>query len=242
MPHTNPLGQPVGPLLDGWTAPAPLDAITAEGRYCRLEPLAGRHIAPLFTAMAAGADAIWTYLPLGPYAGPEAMMTILDIAASRGWKAHAVIDTASGAVLGTLSFMRIDAANGSVEIGAVIFSPRLQKSRIGTEAVHLMMRHLFQAGYRRCEWKCDALNAASCRAALRYGFSPEGVFRQAVVVRGRNRDTAWFACTDGDWPAMQAAFETWLAPENFDAEGRQKQRLSALTRPLLHWPEGPIGI
>jgi RimJ/RimL family protein N-acetyltransferase len=238
MPYSNTLGRP----LPGWTAPSPLEAITAEGRYCRLEPLTGQHVAPLFQALAAGGDAIWTYLPLGPYAGPDDMMTILDIAAARGWVPLAIIDRASGAVLGTASFMRIDAANGSAEIGAVIFSPALQKNRIGTEAISLMMRHMFQAGYRRCEWKCDALNAASCRAALRYGFSHEGVFRQAVVVKGRNRDTAWFACTDGDWPGVKAAFETWLAPENFDADGWQKRRLSGLTRPLLHCPEKPIGV
>jgi len=238
MPDSDTLGRP----LDGWTAPAPLQAITAEGRYCRLEPLTRQGIEPLFRSLAAGGAALWTYLPIGPYAGPEDMMAILAMAAAQGWKPLAVTDRASGAVSGTLSFMRIDAANGSAEIGAVIFSPHMQKSRIGTEAIYLMMRHMFEAGYRRCEWKCDALNAASRRAALRYGFSPEGVFRQAAVVKGRNRDTAWFACTDGDWPAVKAAFETWLAPGNFDADGRQKQPLSALTRPLLHRPEAPIGV
>jgi RimJ/RimL family protein N-acetyltransferase len=131
------------------------------------------------------------------------------------------------------SYLRITPAAGSIEVGYLSFSPRLQRSVAATEAMYLMMKWAFEAGYRRYEWKCDALNAASRRAAQRLGLSYEGVFRQATVVKGRNRDTAWFAAIDAEWPALEAAFQTWLAPENFDADGRQKTSLRDLTAPIL---------
>jgi RimJ/RimL family protein N-acetyltransferase len=129
------------------------------------------------------------------------------------------------------SYLRITPEAGSIEVGFLAFSPRLQRSVAATEAMYLMMKWAFEAGYRRYEWKCDALNAPSRRAAQRLGLSYEGVFRQATVVKGRNRDTAWFAAIDAEWPALEAAFQTWLAPENFDADGRQKTSLRELTRP-----------
>jgi RimJ/RimL family protein N-acetyltransferase len=151
------------------------------------------------------------------------------MAASEDPLHFAVVDLASGRAVGTLALMRIDAANGVVEVGHVMFSPHLQRTPLSTEAQYLLMRHVFdELGYRRYEWKCDSLNAPSRRTAQRLGFTFEGVFRQAIVTKGRNRDTAWFAVIDGDWPALRAAFEAWLAPDNFDADGHQRQGLAAL--------------
>jgi RimJ/RimL family protein N-acetyltransferase len=129
--------------------------------------------------------------------------------------------------------MRIDPANGVIEVGGINYSPLLQRKPAATEAMYLMMRRAFELGYRRYEWKCDSLNAPSRAAAQRLGFSYEGVFRQAWVYKGRNRDTAWFSIIDGEWPALREAFERWLAPANFDANGRQRTGLSSLTAPLL---------
>jgi RimJ/RimL family protein N-acetyltransferase len=145
----------------------------------------------------------------------------------------ALIDRATGRAAGVASYLRIDPAAGSIEVGHINLAPAIQRTRAATEAMYLMMRWAFEAGYRRYEWKCNALNLGSRRAAERYGLSFEGVFRQATVVKGRNRDTAWFAAIDGEWPALKAAFETWLAPANFDAGGRQLTPLSTLTRPIL---------
>ena len=146
---------------------------------------------------------------------------------------HYAVRMADRRLGGTLSLMRINPAAGSVEAGWLSFAPRLQRTRESTEAVFLLMRWAFDAGYRRFEWKCDAANRASRRAAQRFGLSYEGVFRQAAVVKGRNRDTAWFAAIDGEWPALRAAFEAWLDPANFDAGGRQRRRLGDLTAPVL---------
>jgi RimJ/RimL family protein N-acetyltransferase len=145
----------------------------------------------------------------------------------------AIVDRAAGRALGVAAYMRIAAASGAIEVGHVHFSPLLQRARGATEAMYLMMQRAFALGYRRYEWKCDALNAPSRAAALRLGFSYEGIFRQATVYKGRNRDTAWFATIDADWPALAPAFEAWLNPANFDEAGRQRSRLSDLTRPLL---------
>jgi RimJ/RimL family protein N-acetyltransferase len=149
---------------------------------------------------------------------------------------HAIIDLATGEAVGVASYMRIDPANGVIEVGHLKFSPRMQRTRIAAEAMHLMMQRAFTLGYRRYEWKCDALNAPSRAAARRFGFSYEGLFRQAVVYKGRNRDTAWYSIIDSEWPAIDAAFRQWLAPENFDAQGAQQLSLSSLTGPLLKTP------
>jgi RimJ/RimL family protein N-acetyltransferase len=206
------------------------------GRLCRLEPLDPvRHADDLHRAYALDPDARhWTYLPYGPFA---------DIDAYRRWMHDtclgadplffAVVDPATGKATGVASWLRIDAASGSIEVGHLRFSSLLQRNPAATEAMYLMMRRAFELGYRRYEWKCDALNAPSRAAALRLGLSFEGIFRQALVTKGRNRDTAWFAATDRDWPALDAAFRSWLDPTNFDAEGRQRVALSALTAPLL---------
>jgi RimJ/RimL family protein N-acetyltransferase len=145
----------------------------------------------------------------------------------------AIVDAASARAVGLASYLRIDPFAGSIEVGHLRFSSLLQRRPAATEAMYLMMRNAFALGYRRYEWKCDALNAPSRAAALRLGLSFEGIFRRAVVVKGRNRDTAWFAATDGDWPALARAFERWLDPANFDAAGRQRVRLGELTAPLL---------
>lgn len=223
-----------GAPIPGWTPPPPPGPAVLSGRFVRLERLdPDRHAADLFAAYA-GADAVWDYLPYGPFPGPGAYR---DWAAGMAGQPdpffYALCDGATGRAAGVASFLRITPAAGSIEVGHIALSPRLQRSPAATEAMALMMGWAFGAGYRRYEWKCDALNLPSRRAAARLGLSYEGTFRQAAVVKGRNRDTAWFAAIDGEWPALSAAFGTWLDPANFDAAGVQRQSLSALTAPLL---------
>jgi RimJ/RimL family protein N-acetyltransferase len=199
---------------------------------------------PLWEAFGLDADGRnWTYLPYGPFAAfDDFEQWVRDSSAGADPQFHAVAPCSSSgepeasavtAAAGVASYLRMAPATGVIEVGHIHFSPRLQHTPSATEAMYLMMRHVFELGYRRYEWKCDALNAPSRRAAQRLGFSFEGIFRQAVVTKGRNRDTAWYACTDGDWPALRAAYERWLGPENFDAQGRQRESLSSLTAPIL---------
>jgi RimJ/RimL family protein N-acetyltransferase len=181
-----------------------------------------------------GCDALWTYLPTGPFSGWREFRAWLDGAAAGDDPLFfAVIAKAEGRASGWQSFLRVAPEAGSVEVGHICYAPALQGTRAATEAQYLMMARAFALGYRRYEWKCDALNQPSRRLAQRLGFSFEGVFRQALVVKGRNRDTAWYSVIDAEWPALKAAFETWLDPENFDPDGRQRTRLSDLTAPLL---------
>lgn len=223
-----------GVAVAGWQPPARPGPPVIEGQHVRLERLdPGRHAADLHGANRMD-DAIWDYLPYGPFA---------DLAAYRGWADamagredpffYALVDRATARAGGVASYLRIDPQAGSIEVGHINLAPALQKSRAATEAISLMMGWAFHAGYRRFEWKCDALNLPSRRAAERYGMSYEGTFRQATVVKGRNRDTAWFAAIDKEWPALKAAHAAWLAPGNFDAEGRQKKSLADLTRGIL---------
>ena len=233
MSHTTMLGEPIGAPVSDWTPPPAPTRMVLEGRYCRLEPLTLDHAPKLFGALAADAEGrIWTYMPQGPFASAEAYGAWVWGAAQAADPLHYAI-LVDGGPVGTASFLRIAPAAGSIEVGYITYSPALQRTRAATEAMHLMMAWAFEAGYRRYEWKCNALNAASRRAAQRLGLSFEGVFRQAGVVKGRNRDSAWYAATDGDWPAIRAAMEEWLSPSNFDGEGMQRQSLSALTRPVL---------
>jgi RimJ/RimL family protein N-acetyltransferase len=170
----------------------------------------------------------------GPFATPSVYRAWVVAQAGReDPRFYAIIDRASGKAGGVASYMRIDPANGCIEVGGIKLTPLVSRKPAMTEAMYLMMKNAFDLGYRRYEWKCDSLNAPSRAAARRYGFSYEGIFRQAIVYKGRNRDTAWFSITDREWPAIRAAHERWLAPENFDAEGRQKVSLSSLTAPLL---------
>lgn len=206
------------------------------GRTCRVEPLEpARHARDLIAACAQETTGgMWTYLPYGPFDTEAAFHQWLAAhATTPDPMAHAIVENASGRVVGTASFMRIIPGSGSIEVGHVVFSPALQRSVVATEAMFLMMRQAFALGYRRYEWKCDALNTPSRRAAQRLGFSFEGIFRQATVYKNRTRDTAWYSVIDSEWPALEACFTRWLAPENFDTDGRQRVSLSELTRPLL---------
>jgi RimJ/RimL family protein N-acetyltransferase len=230
----NALGQPIGPPVPGWT-PRPRPPRTPmAGRTCRVEPLeVTRHGAALYRANAGdAAGEMWTYLSVGPFESEARYLEWLTQAqAGDDPLFYAIVDGASGAPLGLASYLRIDPPNGVIEVGHLQFSPRLQRTPAATEAMFLMMRRAFQElGYRRYEWKTDSLNARSRAAAERYGFRFEGIFRQAVVYKGRSRDTAWYSILDGEWPAVERAFVRWLDPANFDSAGRQRQRLSELRR------------
>lgn len=232
----NELGQPIGAPVAGWAPPQRPSRSAMVGHHCRVEPLdAARHAGELFVAFSADAEGrMWTYMTDGPFASEDAYRAWAErAAAGEDPLFFAIIDLRSGLAVGVASYLRIDPAAGSIEVGHIAFSPALQRTPLATEAMFLMMERAFELGYRRYEWKCNALNAPSRSAAMRLGLSYEGVFRQAMVVKGRNRDTAWYAAVDGEWPALRAAFVRWLDPANFDADGRQRVRLSELTRPLL---------
>jgi RimJ/RimL family protein N-acetyltransferase len=200
-----------------------------QGRLCRLEPLdVAKHAAALHEAHAADREGRnWTYLPYGPFASAAEYARWVEWAVAQGDpQFFAIVDGATGQPVGTASYLRIEPAMGVIEVGHLAFSPALQRRPAATEAMYLMMRRVFdELGYRRYEWKCDALNAPSRRAAERLGFRYEGTFRQAVVIKGRNRDTAWFSILDREWPALKVAFERWLDPANFDGAGAQRRRL-----------------
>jgi RimJ/RimL family protein N-acetyltransferase len=203
------------------------------GRFCRLEPLdPAKHASDLHAAYTAGDGRSWSYLAMGPFTTLESFQQWLNsIYQGSDPLFFAIVDLASGKALGMVSYLRIAPVSGSIEVGHVHYSPALQRSPIATETMYLMMRWAFEAGYRRYEWKCDALNAGSRRAAERLGLTFEGIFRQATVYKGRSRDSAWYSAIDSEWPRLRSAFETWLSPDNFDSEGRQKLRLSELTKP-----------
>ena len=228
---TNELGQPIGQLVEGWRVPPRPAHESMTGQYCRLEPLApDRHAAELFDAMALDREnRIWTYLPYGPFKSADEYQAWMHERCSGADPLFFVIvDLTSGKAVGAAAYMRIDPTAGSIEVGHLAYSPLLQRTRAATEAMFLMMRNAFTLGYRRYEWKCNALNAPSRSAAERLGFTFEGTFRQALVVKGRNRDTAWYSIIDSEWPAIHSAFETWLAAANFDDNGRQLRRLADL--------------
>ena len=229
--HTNALGQPVGFPVPDWS-PRPRPPRTPlVGQHCRVEPLAPRHAAALHAANCQDRDgALWTYLPYGPFDTPAAYAAWLETAAGRDDPLfHAIVDSGTDHAVGVASYLRITPEHGTIEVGHINYAPALQRTVAATEAMFLMMARAFDAlGYRRYEWKCNALNAASRRAAERQGFRFEGIFRQAIVTKGRNRDTAWYAIVDADWPAIKTAFERWLAPANFDNAGRQRAALTSL--------------
>lgn len=225
----NDLQQPIGPAMPDWQ-PRPRPPRTPmDGRFCRLEPLdPTRHGEDLFAANGLDAEGRnWTYLGVGPFKAIETYVGWLaQVAAVDDPLFHAIIELDTGNAVGVASFMRIDPPNGVIEVGHINYSPLLQRKPIATEAMFLMMRRVFdELGYRRYEWKCDSLNAPSRAAALRLGFTYEGLFRQAVVYKGRSRDTAWYSILDSEWPNLKLAYEAWLAPGNFDAAGQQKRRL-----------------
>ena len=222
-------GQPIGePVADPSPAARP-GAVALLGRYGRVERLApARHGGELWNAVQ-GHDEIWTYMSAyGPFAEATAFQQWL---ASREQLVdpyyYSIVDI-SGRALGVSTLMEIRPEHRSIEVGHIVYSPALQRTPLATEAQYLLAAYVFDTlGYRRYEWKCNALNAASRRAALRFGFSFEGILRQHMIAKGRNRDTAYFSMLDSEWPTRKAAFERWLAPENFDKQGKQKTRLSA---------------
>ncbi len=225
----NKLGQPIGFPVENWQTCEHPSRNPIDGRSCRIEAYRPeQHNRDLFDAFVKDTDhANWTYLPYGPFD---------DFAAFDNWSRaacqdddplfHAVIDLNTGRAVGLASYLRITPGAGVIEVGHIHFSPLLQRTTLATECMYLMMKRVFdELGYRRYEWKCDALNAPSCRAAARYGFVYEGIFRQATMYKDRNRDTAWYAIIDKDWPRIKKAFEQWLDNGNFDQQGRQKQSL-----------------
>ncbi len=231
-----PMGEPV----ENWSPPPRPERLAMQGAGCRLEPLSlETHSADLYQANRQDReDRIWAYLPYGPFD---------TLAAYRHWLAAACLGddpmffsivAPSGNALGIASYLNINPGAGSIEVGHINYSPALQNTALATEAMYLMMRHAFALGYRRYEWKCNALNQRSRNAAQRLGFTYEGIFRQMLVVKNRNRDTAWYSIIDKEWPPLQQAFQTWLAADNFDTNGRQRQSLSVLTAEALEWSCG----
>lgn len=230
MPEINVYGQTVGDALPDWKGASVLPRAVLEGRYCRLVPLdADSHAADLFDAYAqAPDDRDWTWLASErPTCVETTACWITGKATDASLVPYAVIDQRSGRAVGLVSFMAIDAVNGSVEIGHVTWSPRMKNTVLGTETVWLLLRQAFCLGYRRVEWKCDSLNEASRRAAERLGFVHEGRFRQKMVRKGRNRDSDWLSMIDDEWPQRDAVLQRWLAPENFDEKGQQRKTLAA---------------
>ena len=223
------LEQPIGIPLPAWLpCPVPPPA-EMTGQYCVLAPVdLGLHAKELFQAFAQ--DKIsrnWTYLPYGPFASFESFREWMHTTCTGSDPLfHTIVDLSSERPVGLASYLRIEPESGVIEVGHIHYSPLLQKTRPATEAMYLMMKRVFDGlGYRRYEWKCDALNGPSRRAAERLGFQFEGIFRQATVYKGRNRDTAWYSIIDREWPALRTALEQWLSPENFDNHGRQIRRL-----------------
>lgn len=234
---TNHLGQPVGFPLPDWRPCRPPPRTPMRGRYCIVEPLdPEHHAADLHEANLLDREGRnWTYLGAGPFT---------ELADYRAWMEgycrdedplfHAVLDDVTGRAIGVAAFMRLQPEVGVIEVGNINFSPRLQRTRAATEAMYLMMCRAFdELGYRRYEWKCDSFNEPSERAARRFGFTREGVFRQAVVYKGRNRDTTWLAMIDREWLHLKRAYERWLDPANFNADGNQRERLGDLTSAAL---------
>jgi RimJ/RimL family protein N-acetyltransferase len=228
------MARQLGEEVVGWQVPPrPVEAVL-QGRWVRLERLdADRHAADLHRAFS-GHEGLWDYMPYGPFSSAaQYHRWIKDTASGEDPRFYAFRDMETGRCGGVASYLRITPEVGSIEVGHICLSPEMQGGRAATEGLFLMMQWAFGAGYRRYEWKCNALNTSSRRAAQRFGFSYEGIFRQATIVKGRNRDTAWFAVIDKDWSALQAAYEAWLSPANFSAEGRQRERLSDLTRLVI---------
>ena len=228
--------QPIGFSIGDWTPPVRPPAEPMIGRYCRLERLdADRDGQSLFDAYALDSEnRNWTYLPQGPFESyAEFHIWLSDMAKLDDPFFFTIINAESQTSVGIASYLRITPPAGSIEVGHIHYSPLLQRKPAATEAMYLMMKQAFALGYRRYEWKCDALNAPSRMAAQRLGLSYEGIFRQATVYKQRNRDTAWYAAIDREWPDLKQAFEQWLDPNNFDNDHHQKNRLSSLTAPLL---------
>src|SRR5271166_2237939 len=224
--------QPVGPPVDVHAARRP-ERVTLEGRWISLTPLdAGKQAEALYAGSNGDAqrERVWTYLFDGPYRSLDDFRVNIELKSrSPDPLFFTVVDNISGQAIGYQTLMRVDAPNRVIEVGNIMYTPAMQRKAGATEAQYLFARYVFDdLGYRRYEWKCNNLNAPSKRAAVRFGFAFEGIFRQHMIVKGRNRDTAWFAMLDHEWPERKAVYERWLSPDNFDAEGRQKLKLSEL--------------
>jgi RimJ/RimL family protein N-acetyltransferase len=222
--------------MPSWTPPPHPPREPIEGRFCTVQPVDERFAPDLFTVDSCDVEGrTWTYLSYGPFVSEsDYRLWLKEMCFSPDPLFHAIVCRREGRATGLAAFMRIAPASGSIEVGGIHFSPLLQRTPAATEAMYLMMRRAFELGYRRYEWKCDALNTPSRIAAQRLGFSFEGIFRQATVYKGRSRDTAWYAVIDRDWPMLKQAFDTWLNACNFDEAGRQRLSLTDMTRPLLH--------
>lgn len=235
--HKNELGQPIGFPLENWQGCSPPQRRPMQGRYCRLEPLiTEQHAQDLYKAYTQDeSGAIWTYLPYGPFNNlDEYEWWVAAQVESRDPLFFAIIDENTNKAQGIASYLRIQPPMGVIEVGHINYAPQLQRTTAATEAMYLMMRHVFEdLGYRRYEWKCDTINAGSQWAATRLGFTFEGIFRQAVVYKGRNRDTAWFSILDNEWPVLKQAFEHWLDDDNFTSSGEQRQGLTDMIDLLL---------
>ena len=231
MIKTHAFSRPVGAVVENWQEPSTPAGQVLRGNYACLEPLSAERHAALLYRSYLGADEVWDYLPYGPFSSAaQYHRWVRDHAQQPDPYFYAIRNLETDQFEGVASFLRVTPTAGTIEVGHINFSPALQRTRAATETMYLMMRWAFDAGYRRYEWKCDALNRPSRRAAERLGFSYEGIFRQAAVVKGRNRDTAWFAAIDAEWPALKEAYETWLRPENFGPSGDQRERLGDLTQ------------
>jgi RimJ/RimL family protein N-acetyltransferase len=230
--YKNSLNQPIGFPLETWQACQHPKGSIMRGRLCGLVPVnRDAHAKDLYDAYALDTDnRNWTYLPYGPFATLDDFRSWIDSSCLGDDPCFfTVVEQTSGKAVGLASYLRIEPAAGVIEVGHIHFSPLMQGSAISTEAMYLMMKRVFDdLGYRRYEWKCDALNAPSCAAAKRLGFEFEGIFRQATIYKQRNRDTAWYSILDHEWPRVKQAFEKWLSTDNFDANDRQKTSLSKL--------------
>lgn len=230
MPNkVNAMSQPLGELVPNWTAPPRPSAELFQGQYCRLELLdAVRHGDSLYHAIAVpGDEGSWTYMAYGPFQSRADYGQWLNQYCGReDPRFYAIVSESSGQALGVAAYLRITPAAGSIEVGHIHWSPTLRRTPAATEAMFLMMRYAFELGYRRYEWKCDTLNRPSREAAVRFGFTFEGIFRQFSVVKGRNRDTAWYAIIDREWPMIEQGYQRWLNASNFDATGQQIHSLA----------------
>lgn len=221
--------RPLGPEITDWTPPPRPGPDVIEGRYLQLQRLSPERDAPDIFAATLATPSVWDYLGNGPFDTAGSLQTWMEKATGSADVFYTFMDRQTGDPIGYASFMRIDAANGVLEIGNVMITPAAQQSRAASEGLMAMIGWVFAAGYRRVEWKCNALNEPSRRAANRYGFTFEGIFRNHMIIKGRNRDTAWFAMTVTDWPAVKSAYDKWLDPDNFDDAGVQRKSLSELT-------------
>jgi RimJ/RimL family protein N-acetyltransferase len=229
----NEFGQPVGDAVD-WTPGPRLGPVTLTGRTCRLEPLSEQHVDGLYAALCVESPpSVWTYMNAGPFAERQALAEHLARLAQLPATVPLAVLLPNGTPVGVATWLRIEHAMGTAEVGHITYAASLQRTTAATEAMYLMAAHAFDVvGLRRYEWKCDSLNAPSRRAAERLGFAFEGVFRKAIHYKGRNRDTAWYAMVDDDWPRIEAAYDAWLAPTNFDDGGRQRAPLQCGSRPV----------